>query len=67
MFSQRIDLMISPPIIKIGIMTDFNRVILTFVSVAKYCSAWSRLKLNTKIGLSHQHPPPTHHKLFLTV
>ena len=24
-----------------------------------YCSAWSRLKLNTKIGLNH-HPPPTH-------
>ena len=33
-----------------------------------YCSAWSRLKLNTKIGLNHHHhrPPPTithHHKL----
>ena len=32
------------------------------------CSAWSRLKLNTKIGLDTNHPPtthppPTHHKL----
>ena len=26
-----------------------------------YCSGWSRLKLNTKIGLNHH--PPTHHKL----
>ena len=33
-------------------------------SLIEYCSAWSRLKLNTKIGLNH-HPPPTthHHKL----
>ena len=22
------------------------------------CSAWSRLKLNTKIGLNHHHQPP---------
>ena len=31
-----------------------------------YCSAWSRLKLNTKIGLNHHHHPPTihYHKLF---
>ena len=30
------------------------------------CSAWSRRKLNTKIGLNHHHhhPPTTYHKLF---
>ena len=26
-----------------------------------HCSAWPRLKLNTKIGLHTHHPPPTHH------
>ena len=27
------------------------------------CSAWLRLKLNTKIGLHTHHPPPAPHKL----
>ena len=39
---------------------------LSYFPELSYCSAWSRLKLNTKIGLNHHHPPPPtthHHKL----
>ena len=35
------------------------------MSTTGFCSAWLRLKLNTKIGLNtthhHHHHPPTHH------
>ena len=35
------------------------RLKLTLVTALFFCSAWSRLKLNTKIGLNHHHPPQT--------
>ena len=45
-----------------------------YYQTKKCCSAWSGLKLNTKIGLNHHHhhppsppPTPTHHKTFRTV
>ena len=32
-----------------------------FRPVSRFCSAWLRLKLNTKMGFKHNPPPPTHH------
>ena len=38
-------------------------VFLQCLTITHFCLAWSRLKLNTKIGLNHPPPTTTHHKL----
>ena len=45
--------------IKYQLYNKYYQLYTTYKTI--YCSAWPRLKLNTKIGLhtTHHHPPPT--------